>query len=413
MFFAESQLMFHLKSIKYLSAFLFLFCTFSFIHAKKNIMLGIDRIDEYSAIFANKRVALITNSTGYDSKGKSSILVLKEKVNLVLLFAPEHGLKGNYKEGALIENSEDVLSGLKVYSLYGKQKKPTKKMLEDVDVVCFDIQDVGARFYTYIYTMAYAMEACKEWDKTFVVFDRPNPIGGDKIEGFILQKDFSSFVGLYPIAQRHGMSVGELALMFNKEFGINARLEVVPMKGWQRRDYFEELNLIWHPTSPNIPTAETALIYSGFCLFEGCNVSVGRGTTMPFRYVGAPFINAVELANSLEEKKLKGVSFFPSYFEPSASIYKGEACEGVYIVPTNKRTFSPVRTAITLYFVLKKLYPNEFKVNDSNLKRCGLNLLFGSDILLKKTIDEEALFQSMKENERKFLKMRQAYLLYK
>lgn len=412
-FFADNLSMFRSKNIKSLLILLFLSCAFCSTYAKKKVMLGIDRIDEYSHIFANKRVALITNSTGYDSRGKSSIVLLKEKVNLVLLFAPEHGLKGNYKEGALIENSKDVLSGLKVYSLYGKQKKPTREMLQDVDIVCFDIQDVGARFYTYIYTMAYAMEACKEWGKTFVVFDRPNPIGGDVVEGFILKKDFASFVGLYPIAQRHGMTVGELALMFNSKFGINAHVEVVPMKGWERRDYFEDLHLIWHPTSPNIPTAETALIYSGFCIFEGCNVSVGRGTTMPFRYVGAPFINGVELADSLQKQNLEGVSFFPSYFEPSTSIYKGEACEGVYIVPTNKRTFRPVRTALALYFLLKKLYPNEFKVNDSQIKRCGLNLLFGNDILLQKTIDQDVLSRSMKENELEFLKMRQAYLLYK
>ena len=389
---------------------------FAKLHASKRyasrIKLGIDRIDEYLDLFKNKRVGLITNATGYNSEGVSTISILKEKVKLSLLFSPEHGIRGNYKEGALIENAKDAQSNLTVYSLYGKQKKPTKEMLRNIDVVCFDIQDVGSRFYTYVYTMAYAMQACKEEGKTFVVFDRPNPISGNVVEGFILKNEFSSFVGLYSIAQRHGMTVGELALMFNREFGIGCKLEVIPLKNWKRSSYFEDLPLIWHPSSPNIPTAETALLYSGVCLFEGCNISVGRGTTMPFRYIGSPFIDAISLSKRLNREKLGGVQFFPCYFTPSASIYAQENCEGVYIAVQNKHNFAPVKTAITIFKILKELYPKNFKINDATLKRCGLNLLFGNDTLSKENVNYAKLLDDMEKERKRFFKMREPYLLY-
>ena len=391
---------------------LIIFSTVLLYGKNANIKLGIDSINEYLKLFENKRIALITNATGYNSEGKSTISILKEKTNLVLLFSPEHGLNGNFREGALVDNATDKATSLKIYSLYGKQKKPTEEMLKDIDVVCFDIQDVGSRFYTYIYTMAYAMQACKEGTKTFVVFDRPNPISGEELEGFILDNEFSSFVGLYPITQRHGMTVAELALMFNKEFEIGCKLEVVPLKNWNRSYYFDEYPLIWHPTSPNIPTADTALIYSGLCLFEGCNISVGRGTTMPFKYIGSPFINANILSQELNKQRLKGVMFFPCYFTPSSSIYKDEVCEGVYIVVTDRKNFKPVRTAITMFRIVSRMYEKEFKINDAKLKRCGLNLLFGNARLTEQKIAYSALFKAMEVDEKHFIEMRQSYLLY-
>ncbi|MGP1439251.1 MAG: exo-beta-N-acetylmuramidase NamZ family protein [Treponema sp.] len=400
--------------MKKFSVFFVVLLSIAFLYGKNKedvIKLGIDRIDEYLNFFEGKRVALITNMTGYNSEGKSTISILKEKTNLRLLFSPEHGLNANFREGALIDNAIDRKTSLKIYSLYGKQKKPTKEMLEDIDVVCFDIQDVGSRFYTYIYTMAYAMQACAENKKTFVVFDRPNPICGNVVEGFILQEEFKSFVGLYPIAQRHGMTVGELSFMFNKEFGINCNLKIVPLKNWSRFSYFEDLPLIWIPTSPNIPNASTALIYSGMCLFEGTNLSVGRGTTLPFHYIGAPFINADELVEKVNKENLKGVKFFPAYFTPNSSIYKDEACEGLYIAISDKNVFQPVRVAIKMFNIIKKTYP-KFKINDDRMRRCGLNLLFGNASLSEKDIDEKLLFKAMSLDEREFIKKRQAYLLY-
>ena len=386
----------------------------AFLHGEnkiQSIQLGIDCIDEYQKIFEGKRVALITNMTGYNSEGKSTISILKEKTDLKLLFSPEHGLNANFREGALVDNTIDRKTSLKIYSLYGKQKKPTKEMLKDIDIVCFDIQDVGSRFYTYIYTMAYAMQACAENDKTFVVFDRPNPINGNVVEGFILQEEFKSFVGLYPITQRHGMTVGELSLMFNKEFGINCNLKVIPIKNWSRSSYFEDLPLVWIPSSPNIPNSNTALVYAGMCLFEGTNLSVGRGTTLPFHYLGAPFINADDLVEKLNNENLKGVKFFPAYFTPSSSIYKDKACEGVYIAVKDKQSFQPVRVAIKIFNIVKKTYP-EFRINDEKMKRCGLNLLFGNASLNEKNIDEKTLFNAMILDEKKFIKKRQPYLLY-
>lgn len=400
--------------MKKFSVFFVALLSIAFLYGKNKedvIKLGIDRIDEYLNFFEGKRVALITNMTGYNSEGKSTISILKEKIDLRLLFSPEHGLNANFREGALIDNAIDRKTSLKIYSLYGKQKKPTKEMLEDIDVVCFDIQDVGSRFYTYIYTMAYAMQACAENKKTFVVFDRPNPICGNVVEGFILQEEFKSFVGLYPIAQRHGMTVGELSFMFNKEFGINCNLKIVPLKNWSRFSYFEDLPLIWIPTSPNIPNASTALIYSGMCLFEGTNLSVGRGTTLPFHYIGAPFINADELVEKVNKENLKGVKFFPAYFTPNSSIYKDEACEGLYIAISDKNVFQPVRVAIKMFNIIKKTYP-KFKINDDRMRRCGLNLLFGNASLSEKDIDEKLLFKAMSLDEREFIKKRQAYLLY-
>ena len=398
--------------IFFLLFFFYLSALYALSESEALLKLGIDRIDEYLHIFKNKRVGLITNATGYNSEGISTIDILKEKVKLTVLFSPEHGIKSNYKEGALVENTKDSQSNLPIYSLYGRQKKPTKEMLKDIDIVCFDIQDVGSRFYTYIYTMAYAMQACKEEDKMFVVFDRPNPISGNAVEGFILKDEFSSFVGLYSIAQRHGMTVGELALMFNSEFGIACKLLVVPLKNWKRYMYFEELPLIWHPSSPNIPTVETALLYSGLCLFEGCNISVGRGTTMPFRYIGAPFIDATVLSKKLNEENLKGVQFFPCSFIPSASVYKEENCEGVYIAVKNKQAFAPVKTAIIIFKCLKELYPTKFKINDVALKRCGLNLLFGNDVLAKEKVNYKKLLDDMEVERKRFIKKRKPYLLY-
>ena len=194
--------------------------------------------------------------------------------------------------------------------------------MDTIDILCIDLQDAGARFYTYIYTMAYAMEASEEYDKEFVVFDRPNPAGGEKFEGNILEEEYKSFVGNYPIVQRHGMTIGELAKMFNEEFGIGCKLTVIEMTGWKRSMYFDETNLPWVIPSPNFPSQNTALVYPGTCIFEGTNLSEGRGTTIPFEVIGAPYIDAIEYANALNELGLKGVKFRPAHFTPTFSKHK-------------------------------------------------------------------------------------------
>lgn len=402
-------------SVQYKAVLAFIFLTAAVCGAKifaEQTILGIDRIQEYEKLFRNKKIGLITNQTGINSKGESSVEILKKAADLKALFSPEHGIRGAAREGAFIKDTVDKKTGLKVFSLYGGQKKPSAEMLKELDILCFDIQDTGARFYTYIYTMAYAMEACAENGKTFIVFDRPNPINGTDIEGLILQEEYKSFVGLYPILQRHGMTIGELALLFNKEFSIGCELKIIPMKNWQRSKYFESTELIWVPPSPNIPNAETALLYSGICLFEGVNISVGRGSTMPFRYIGAPFIEAEELSTALNSLNLAGVLFLPAYFEPSASLYKNSLCKGVHIVVTDKKIFKPVRTAVAMLFKIREMYPSHFSVNNAEQKRCGLNLLFGSGFLTsnKKTLPQ--IFSAMEDNEKEFSYTRKKYLLY-
>ncbi len=375
------------------------------------LQLGIERIADYADLFDGKRVGLITNQTGINAQGVSSITLLQRECNLVSLFSPEHGLGGYAREGAFIENETEASSGLTVYSLYGEHKRPNKKQLEAIDVLCFDIQDVGARFYTYISTMAYAMEACARNNKEFVVFDRPNPIG-DSVEGNILEDDYRSFTGYFPIVQRHGMTVGELARFFNAYYKIACKLTVVPMKGWKRDSYFDDLPLIWIPPSPNIPTPQSALVYSGMCLFEGCNVSVGRGTTKPFEYLGAPFIDSQELARYLNKLKLDGVRFVPVSFEPSQSLYKGEVCNGIFIAITNRKTFKAMKTAVQIFYSLQELYPDDFKIKYKNRKYSGLNLLMGCACLTDGHTRPRDYFQRLKVDSQRFKEIRKPYLLY-
>ncbi|UTC67684.1 MULTISPECIES: DUF1343 domain-containing protein [unclassified Treponema] len=399
---------------------IFLFCFLSFAvitfakerMSKPEFKIGIERVDEFLNLFNGKKIGLITNQTGMDSLGRSSIEILYEKTNLKALFSPEHGIRGNAREGTGIANTVDKKTGLTVYSLYGKTKRPTKEMLKEIDVLCFDIQDVGARFYTYIYTMAYAMEACARDGKTFIVFDRPNPINGINVEGNILEEEYKSFTGYFPIVQRHGMTVGELALMFNEEFKIGCDLKIIPMQSWKREDYFEDLNLMWIPPSPNIPTPDTALVYSGFCIFEGVNISVGRGTTMPFKYIGAPYIDAEALAETLNALNLAGVFFKPAYFTPSLSLYKDELCEGVQIIVKAKAKFSPVKSATAVMYKIRDMYPDKFKINNYPAKRCGLNLLTGTDKLSTMSLSLNAYFKFIENGEKKFLKKRKRYLMY-
>lgn len=381
--------------------------------AAQQLELGIERLPEYRSMFAGKRAGLITNQTGINAGGTPSAVLLQKAAFVTALFSPEHGLQGHEREGAAIGHSTDVQTDLPVYSLYGKTKRPTAEMLKDIDILCFDIQDVGARFYTYISTMAYAMEECARYNKQFVVFDRPNPIGGTAVEGNMLELEYRSFTGYFPIVQRHGMTVGELALLFNTEYGINCDLTVIPMKGWRRADYFDGLPLIWVPPSPNIPSVQTALVYAGMCIFEGTNLSVGRGTTMPFQYIGAPFIDGHTLAAALNRLELTGVRFLPASFTPSLSVYTGELCGGVYIAVTDRRSFSPVHTAVRMFYELRRLYPYEFKIKDAGKKYCGLNLLTGCSQLTDSALSEENYFRRMNNDVRAFKSLRKHYLLYR
>ena len=380
--------------------------------AQVPVMLGIDTIDQHLNLFAGKRVGLITNATGMNSQFQSTVDVLHVKTRLVALFSPEHGIRGAVPAGDQVGSLTDVKTGLPVYSLYGATKKPTSEMLEGLDILAFDIQDVGARSYTYIYTMAYAMQAAKENGKTFVVFDRPNPVGGAEVEGGVVKSGFESFIGMYPIPIRHGLTVGELARLFNQEFGIGCELVVIPMTGWQRAMYFAETGLPWVMTSPNIPTPDTALVYPATGIFGGTNISEGVGTTRPFDFVGAPWLDADALAAAMNSLQLPGVVFRPANYIPQFGSFAGETCSGVQLHITDRKAFRPVRTGMSLLSAVQQLSGDKFSFRFGKGTPM-IDLIVGDDALRLGRNTPEELLLTWEQEAKKFQEMSRAYYLYK
>lgn len=376
--------------------------------------LGIDNIDKYLDIFEGKRVGLITNPTGINSEYVSTIDVLNEKTNLVGLFSPEHGVRGNIQAGEKLDTYVDEKTGVCVYSLYGSTKKPTPEMMEKLDVMCIDIQDAGSRFYTYIYTMAYAMMACKENNKTFVVFDRPNPINASIYDGNILDIKYRSFVGYYPIVQRHGMTMGELAVMFNEEFEIGCDLKVIKMENYNRDSFYDENNLLWVMPSPNLPTIDSTVVYAATCVFEGTNISEGRGTTSPFEVVGAPFIDGFKLAEKLNSFNYPGVYFRPLYFTPTFNKFEKQMCGGVYVHLTDRRAFPAVKVGWTMLDVIRNMYPDDFKVSKpwKEDRPCMLEFNTGCGYIKEGKYPLEKQIEIIEKETKEFGKTREKYLLY-
>ena len=310
-----------------------------------------------------KRVGLVTNPTGVDAQLRSTVDLLAKHpdVELVALFGPEHGVRGDAQAGDHVASTRDKVTGLPVHSLYGEHREPTPEMLQGIEVLLFDIQDAGTRFYTYPYTLANVMRAAKRAKIPVVVLDRPNPIGGTNVEGPVLEPAYASFVGLFPIPIRHGMTIGELATLFNTEFAIGAELHVVKMEGWQRGHAEPGRVLPWVMPSPNMPTPDTALVYPGTGLVEGTNLSEGRGTTRPFEIVGAPFIDAEALAARMNALDLPGVRFRPTWFTPTFSKHAGALCGGVQLHVTDREAFRPVSTGLALLTVVRALHPDDFE----------------------------------------------------
>nr|WP_289217180.1 DUF1343 domain-containing protein [Halobacillus campisalis] len=386
----------------------------------KQFQLGVEvLLDDKKELIEGKNVGLITNPTGVDKDLNSIVDILDEDpdVDLTALYGPEHGVRGSAQAGEYVEYYIDEQTDLPVYSLYGETRKPTPEMLEDVDVLLFDIQDVGTRFYTYIYTMAYAMEAAEENDIPFIVLDRPNPLSGDKVEGPVLEEEYKSFVGNYEIPLRHGMTVGELAKLFNEEFEIGADLTVVEMNKWKRDMYYDDTPLDFVAPSPNMPTTETALVYPGAALIEGTNVSEGRGTTQPFELIGAPFINSTELAAELNNLQLPGVTFRAASFTPSFSKHQGQLSNGVEIHVTHKESYQPVETGLHLVKTIHDMYPEDFEFRAENA--AGISFfdnLIGNGWVREAIENGESVedMQAEWEDELKeFEKVRKQYLLYK
>jgi uncharacterized protein YbbC (DUF1343 family) len=335
-------------------------------------------------------------------------------VTVTALFSPEHGLWGKERDAKKIDSQIHPAYNLPVYSLYGKTQKPTAEMLQDIDVLIFDIQDIGARFYTYIYTMSLAMEAAAENGKGFVVLDRPNPINGYSVQGNILEPGLASFVGLYPIPVRHGMTAGELAKMFNEQGwldgGVKANLIVIPMKGWRRRMWYDQAGLTFIKPSPNMPDLETAAIYPGLCLLEGTNVSEGRGTKMPFRQFGAPWIDSKRLAGRLNKLGLPGMHFEPVHFTPASSKYQGQLCNGVRIIITERDQLEPYYNGARIVNELYRMYPRNFQFKVRHFDRlCGTSTVRNA-ITSRSSLNR--LRNKWQAGLESFRKIRDKYLIY-
>jgi len=328
-----------------------------------DVLLGQKR-----ALLAGKRVGLITNPTGVTAKLESAIdqMARARDFKLAALFGPEHGVRGDAQAGAAVADRVDSRTGLPAYSLYGTTRKPTPAMLVDLDVLVFDIQDVGARFYTYPWTLALVMQAAREAGIGVIVADRPNPIGGIRVEGPVLDPALKSFVGAYPIPIRHGMTLGELALMMNTDFGIGCGLTVVRCANWRRTEDATQTGLPWVPPSPNMPTIDTAFVYPGTCLIEGTNLSEGRGTTKPFELIGAPFIDAYALADRLNQRNLPGARFRSVWFTPSFSKFQGQLCAGVQVHITDRAALAPMDAGIAILLEVARHHGKDFSFLPGN-----------------------------------------------
>ncbi len=324
---------------------------------------GIDVLEEQNfAPLRGKRIGLITNQTGVDSQGRRTIDILTHApgVRLVALFSPEHGISGS--ADAAIANATDTATGLPIFSLYGETRRPTDDMLRGIDVLVFDIQDVGVRFYTYVTTMAYCMEEAAKRHITFIVLDRPDPLGGEAIEGPMLDPGRTSFVGYFPMPVRYAMTIGELARMFNAENKIGADLHVVEMKGWRRRETYDQTGLARIPPSPNLRTLDASFLYPGIEILQAAGVSVGRGMDTPFEILGAPWIHADVLGTDLNRRNIPGVSFAPADFTPEDGLYKGEACHGARITITDRAALHSMRMGLEIADALHRLYPDKFQL---------------------------------------------------
>ena len=395
-----------------------IFVVFLFIiscsSAEVTIENGIDIFFEDTSLYENSKIALVMNHTSKDKSGKNLFDLSKKSLNVKAIFSPEHGLFGTYEAGGKVKNSN--IDGIPVYSLYGKNKKPTLAQLKDIDIILFDLQDIGSRYYTYISTLTYVMEAAAENGIKIIILDRFNPLG-NKVEGPQLYNEFSSFVGMHPVPIRHGLTIGEFAILIKENNWINNAskidLEIININGW-KGDYVE-LSL---PPSPNIPDLETAIIYNGLCLLEGTNLSEGRGTETPFKVFGAPWLNSQKIIDIVSSQNLKGVRLdtltFTPISIPGKSVYpkyKDSRCNGISIHITNRNIVFPLKLAVTILKAIYETHPEQFMVSSNGF----LDKLYGSDVLVKNifngsSIDE--LLVTWNEESLNFKEMIKPFRLY-
>jgi len=334
--------------------------------------------------FADQKIAYLSNQASTTKELIHGRVALQEKYGsqLTCLFSPQHGFFSEKQDNMVeTDHTVDGVTGLPMYSLYGELRKPTPEMFDSFDILLIDLVDVGTRVYTFMYTMAYCMMTAAETGKKVIILDRPNPIGGKQIEGNILQDDCFSFVGLYPIPMRHGLTMGELALLMNNEYEIGAELSVVPVAGWKREDLFRDTGFPWVAPSPNMPTPECALVYPGQVIWEGTNVSEGRGTTLPFEFVGAPFWQHQEILDFVNKTELPGCYLRSIVFEPTSGKWANQPCTGFQIHVTDPACFLPYRTTLTLLQAAFILYPESFQYKEPpyeyEYERLPMDLIIG------------------------------------
>jgi len=389
-----------------------------------SVIVGADLlISENYDLIKNKTIGIVTNHTAILSNGVHLVdtLYSRNDINIKCLFGPEHGIRGDAPDGESIKNGNDYKTGLPVYSLYGKIRKPSKVMLNEIDVLLFDIQDIGARFYTFISTMYYTIQSAAENKVPIIILDRPNPINGTNIDGAVLNQDFKSFVGIAQIPIRHGMTVGELALFFNRKEILEteriADLKIVKIKNWQRNMFFDDTKLPWIKPSPNMPDLETALVYPGMCLLEGTNISEGRGTFSPFLNFGSPYIDSKKVINEMNSSLLEGFELYPITFIPEeienmsmSPKYKNIECKGIELKVIDRNIFNPIEFSITLIYTLNKLYPHKFTFREN-----WIDKLWGNSSLREFIKQGKTPLMIIEEYQKKLIKFkedRKQFLLY-
>lgn len=370
---------------------------------KNKVLCGADIIKRDGYDFYGS-CALITNHTGVTKDLKSTIDLLMKNCELVALFGPEHGVRGDRQAGESVENSTDDKTGLPVYSLYGEKDGRIEEILSSIDTIIYDIQDVGARFYTYQYTLTDMMKLCAEKNIKVVVLDRPNPIGGLTVEGTVLNRRFSSFVGRFPIPTRSALTVGEFALMMNETENIACELTVIPMEGWRRDMFYDETDLTFIQPSPNIPTVDTAFSYIGTCIFENTNLSEGRGTTKPFEMIGAPWLDSEKVINTVGE--CNGVILRECSFTPTFSDYKDTFCHGIQLHITDRNKYSPFETGIRIFDAIRKTH-EEFTVENDIVNLLGTDEIFSPDF----SVDE--FLKNAAEKTAEWKKLSEKWYLYR
>jgi uncharacterized protein YbbC (DUF1343 family) len=387
------------------------------------VIPGIDRLlDSERALVEGRRVGVVCNPASVDARFRHTAdrLVADPGVDVKALFGPQHGFRSDLQDNMIeTPHARDARRRVPIYSLYSETREPTAAMLDGIDTLVVDLQDVGTRVYTYIYTMANCMRAAARHDIRVIVCDRPNPIGGDMVEGHLLREPWTSFVGQFSLPMRHGMTIGELARLFNEAFGIGCLLEVVPMAGWRRPMYQDETGLPWVIPSPNLPTLDSAIVYPGAVLFEGTLLSEGRGTTRPFELIGAPWLDGESLAEAMNARGLPGVHFRPVFFEPTFQKHARETCGGCQLHVTSRTDFRPVRTAVELIDECRRQSPAQFAWRrppyEYEHDKEPIDILYGTD-RLRTTIDAggdlRALVAEWAPEEEAFRQQREKYLLY-